>query len=119
MEEQHERRNVGEIELEDDQPSRNSGQTGLEREEYEIDIVEISHRDWIESLKTSEESTQSQSQWPRMPKVPQMLRGPQDFKKFYEQRLFSFSPYHHGKPHLCPGEMIKPLCAQQFLGDSN
>ena len=113
MEEQHERRNVGEIELEDDQPSRNSGQTGLEREEYEIDIVEISHRDWIESLKTSEESTQSQSQWPRMPKVPQMLRGPQDFKKFYEPRVISIGPYHHGEPNLGPVEMIKLPCAQK------
>ncbi|WKA02830.1 hypothetical protein VitviT2T_020983 [Vitis vinifera] len=84
MEEEQERRNVGEIELEGGQPSRNSGHTGLEPEEHRIDIVEISHRDWIESLRTAEESTRSQSQWPRIPKVPQMLRGTQDFKKFYE-----------------------------------
>ena len=84
MEEEQERRNVGEIELEGGQPSRNSGHTGLEPEEHRIDIVEISHRDWIESLKRAGESTLFQSQWPRMPKVPQMLRETQDFKKFYE-----------------------------------
>ena len=118
MEEQQERRNVGEIELEGGQPSRNSGHTGLEPEEHRIDIVEISHRDWIESLRTAEESTRSQSQWPRIPKVPQMLRGTQDFKKFYEPRLISIGPYHHGKPYLHAGEIIKRLCARKFLGDS-
>ncbi|KAL6324737.1 hypothetical protein AAG906_017077 [Vitis piasezkii] len=117
MEEQQERRNVGE--KEGGQPIRNSGPTGLEPEEHRIDIVEISHRDWIESLRTAEESTQSQSQWPRIPKVPQMLRGTQDFMKFYAPRLISIGPYHHGKPDLGPGEIIKRQCAQKFLADSN
>ncbi|WKA02831.1 hypothetical protein VitviT2T_020984 [Vitis vinifera] len=118
MEEQQERRNIGEIELEGSQPSRNSGQTGLEPEEHRIDIVEISPRvkNWIEFPKNAEESTQSQ--WPRLPKAPHMLRGTQDFKKLYEPRVISIGPYHHGKPHLHPGEMIKPLCAQNFLADS-
>ena len=116
MEGQQER--IGEIEPVGGQPSRNSGQTGLEPEEYRIDIFEISHRNWIESLRTAEESTRSQSQWPRIPKVPQMLRGTQDFKKFYEPRLISIGPYHHGKPHLHAGEIIKRLCARKFLADS-
>ncbi|RVW20188.1 UPF0481 protein [Vitis vinifera] len=112
MEEQQDRRNVGEIEPEGGQPSRNSGQTGLETEEHRI---EISDRDWIESLRTAGESTQ----WPRIPKVPHMLRGTQDFKKFYEPRVISIGPYHHGKPDLGRVEMIKPPCAQKFLADSN
>ena len=121
MEEQQERRNVGEIELEGCQPSRNSGQTGLEPEEHRIDSVEISPRVkiWIESLKNAEKSTQSQSSWPRIPKVPHILRGTQDFKKLYEPRVISIGPYHHGKPHLRPGEMIKPLYAEQFLAGIN
>ena len=119
MEGQQERRNVGEIEPVGGQPSRNSGQTGLEPEEHTIDIVEISDEDWIKSLRTAEESTQSQSQWPRIPKVPQMLRRTQDFKKFYELRVISIGPYHHGEPDLGPVEMIKPPCARKFLADSN
>ncbi|KAJ9681928.1 hypothetical protein PVL29_018019 [Vitis rotundifolia] len=120
MEEQQERRNVREIELEGGQPSRNNGQTGLEPEEHRIDIVEISPRvkNWIESLKKAEESTQSQSQWRRITKVPWLLRGTQDFKKLCEPRVISIGPYHHGKSHLHPGEMIKPLCARNFLDDS-
>ncbi|XP_034707144.1 putative UPF0481 protein At3g02645 [Vitis riparia] len=104
MEEQQGRRNVnGERELEGGQPSRNSGQTGHEPED----------------LKKAEESTQSQSQWRRITKVPQLLRGTQDFKKLYEPRVISIGPYHHGKPHLHPVQMIKPLCARNFLADSN
>ncbi|RVW83097.1 UPF0481 protein [Vitis vinifera] len=85
MEEQQERKNVGEIELEGGQPSRNSGQIGLDIEEHRIDVV----------------------------------INPRDFKKLYEPRVISIDPYHHGKPHLHPGEMIKPLCARTFLADSN
>ncbi|KAJ9682630.1 hypothetical protein PVL29_018535 [Vitis rotundifolia] len=117
MEKQQEKRNVGE--KKGGLPSRNSGQTGPEPKEHRIDINEISPRvkNWIGSLKKIEERTQSQTQWPRTPKIPQMLRGTQDFKKFYEPRVISIGPYHHGKPHLDPVEMIKPLCARNFLDD--
>ncbi|XP_034706328.1 UPF0481 protein At3g47200-like [Vitis riparia] len=101
MEGQQER--IGEIEPVGGQPSRNSGQTGLEPEQHTIDIDEISDGDWIKSLRTAEESTQ----WPRTPKVPQMLR------------VISIGPYHHGKPDLGRVEMIKPPCAKKFLADSN
>ena len=62
MEEQKERRNVGE--KEGVQPSRNSGQSGPEPREHRIDIVEISPRvkNWIEAFKKAEERTQSQTQ---------------------------------------------------------
>ncbi|KAJ9681932.1 hypothetical protein PVL29_018023 [Vitis rotundifolia] len=99
MEEQQERRNVGERELEGDQPSRNSGETGPEPKEHRIDIVEINPtvENWNWFVQKAKERIQSQSQWPRIPKAPQMLRGTQDFKKFYEPR---------------------PLYAEQFLADS-
>ncbi|RVW83120.1 UPF0481 protein [Vitis vinifera] len=99
----------------------NSAQTGLEPEQHGIDIVEISPRvkNWIESLKKAAESSQSQSQWPRIPMVPQLLRGTQDFKKLYEPSVISIGPYHHGKRHLYQGEMIKPRYVQKFLDDSN
>ena len=117
-EHQERRRNVGE--KEGGQPSRNSGQTGLEPEEHMIDSVEISPRVkiWIESLKNAEKSTQSQSSCSRIPKVPQLLRGTRDFKKVYEPRVISIGPYHHGKPHLQPVETIKLQCAGEFLADS-
>ena len=48
-------------------------------------------------------------------KGSQMLRRTQDFEKFYEPMVISFGPYHHGKPHLQQGEMLKYLFAQSFL----
>ena len=119
MEKQQKGRNVGE--KEGAQPSRNSGETGPEPKEHRIDIIEISPKveNWIGSVEKAEERTQSQTQWPRIPKVPHILRGIQDFEKLYEPRVISFGPYHHGKSHLHPVEMIKPLCAKKFLADSN
>ncbi|KAL6324001.1 hypothetical protein AAG906_006272 [Vitis piasezkii] len=107
-----ERRNIEE--KEGGQPSRNNGETGPEPKQHRIDIVEINPRvkNWNRLVQKAKERIQSQSQWPRIPKVPQMLRGTQDFKKFYEPRVISLGPYHHGNPHLRPGEMIKPLYTQ-------
>ncbi|KAL6324734.1 hypothetical protein AAG906_017074 [Vitis piasezkii] len=72
MEEQQERRNVGEIELEGGQPIRNSGQTGPELREHRMDIVEISPRvkNWIGSFKKQK-------------------KGTQNIKKIYEPRVIS------------------------------
>ncbi|XP_034707937.1 UPF0481 protein At3g47200-like [Vitis riparia] len=118
MEEQQERRNVGE--KEGDQPSRNSGETGPEPKEHRIDVeINPTVENWNRIVQKAKERIPSQSQWPRLPKVPHMLRGTQDFKKLYEPRVISIGPYHHGKPHLHPGEMIKPLYAEQFLAGSN
>ncbi|RVW60506.1 hypothetical protein CK203_111814 [Vitis vinifera] len=54
MENQQERRNVGE--KEGGLPSRNSGQTGPEPKEHRIDINEISPRvkNWIGGLRKTE-----------------------------------------------------------------
>ena len=116
MEKQQKGRNVGE--KEGAQPSRNSGETGLEPKEHRNEINEISRRMkiWIGSVQKAEEKTKPHYQWPRIPKVPLMLRGTWDFEKFYEPRVISFGPYHHGKPQLHPMEMIKPLMRQNIPG---
>ncbi|KAJ9681931.1 hypothetical protein PVL29_018022 [Vitis rotundifolia] len=121
MEEKQERRSVGDVELEGGQSSRNSGETGPEPKEHRIDVVETNPtvKNWDRFVQKAKERIQSQSQWPRIPKVPQMLRGTRDFKKLYEPRVISLGPYHHGKRHLRLGEMIKPVCTQKFLDDSN
>ncbi|KAJ9695439.1 hypothetical protein PVL29_010754 [Vitis rotundifolia] len=120
MEEGQTRRSVAAEE--GDQPSRNSSQTGPEPLRQIIDIDKISPRpeDWFASVLDAERTDQSETQWVRrrIPKVPQMLRRTQDFEKFYEPRVISFGPYHHGKPHLHQGEMLKPLFAQSFLAVS-
>ncbi|KAJ9682628.1 hypothetical protein PVL29_018533 [Vitis rotundifolia] len=82
-------RNVKEIELEGGQPSRDSGQTGLKPDEHGINIVEISPRvkNWFESLKKAEESTQSQ--WLRIPKAH--LHEGEMIKPRYAQKFLADS----------------------------
>ncbi|WKA02812.1 hypothetical protein VitviT2T_020965 [Vitis vinifera] len=118
MEGQQERRNVGE--KEGGQPSRNSGQTGPESKERRIDIVEISHKvkNWIESLKKCRRKDSISKSMAKDTKGSSHAEGDPGFQQIYEPRVISISPYHHGKPHLHPGEMIKPLCAPNFLDDS-
>ncbi|RVW62304.1 UPF0481 protein [Vitis vinifera] len=62
--------------------------------------------------KQEQRKHSSQSSWPRIPKVPQLLRGTHDFERLYEPRVISIGPYHHGKPHLQPVETIKLQYAQ-------
>ncbi|RVW62313.1 hypothetical protein CK203_061540 [Vitis vinifera] len=95
MEGQQERRNVGE--KEGGQPSRNSGQTGPSLRSIGLTLLKSVLRD-----------TKGSSH----------AEGDPGFQQIYEPRVISISPYHHGKPHLHPGEMIKPLCAPNFLDDS-
>ena len=66
----------------------------------------------------SKRSQLSESKWPRIPKVPQMLRGSKDFKKRFEPRVFSVGPYHHHKPQLKPAEMLKRQLTKHFIQDS-
>lgn len=112
------------LSLEGGQQSRNSHQTDHNRlEEHRIDVVEISTRvkDWIESVKFAKDegSSESQPQWPTMSKVPEVLRTTtRDPKKYYEPRVISIGPYHHGKPHLQAAEKIKARCTKEFLTNS-
>ena len=75
-------------------------------------------RNWIGYAgKAKERRTTSLSQpsWPCIPKLPHLLRGTKDFKKFFQPKVISIGPYHHGKPRLHSMEKIKPLVAQEFL----
>ena len=90
-----------------------------EIEEHRID-VEISDRvrNWIGypgKAKVRRTTSLSQPSWPCIPKVPHLLRGTKDFKKFFQPKVISIGPYHHGKPYLHSVEKIKPLVAQEFL----
>lgn len=114
MEEWETRRNVA---------AEEGGQPSGPAKEHSMDAHGFSPRleRWFNSMVYAEERTQfmySQTRWGKIPKVPQMLRHTQDFEKFYEPRVISFGPYHHGKPHLLQGEMLKPLCGRRFLRDS-
>ncbi|KAL6336921.1 hypothetical protein AAG906_036235 [Vitis piasezkii] len=66
----------------------------------------------------SERSQLSETKWPRIPKVPHMLRRTKDFKILFEPRVVSVGPYHHHKHDLRAAEMLKRLMAKRFILES-
>ena len=72
--------------------------------------------------KYSAKSTTTESserKWPRIPRVPQMLRGNKDFKMLFEPRVISLGPYHHHKSELRPAELLKREMTKQFIVESS
>ncbi|KAF3972875.1 hypothetical protein CMV_003663 [Castanea mollissima] len=52
------------------------------------------------------------------PKVPPMLRKGKRSKEYFDPRIFSFGPYHHGKPELQEGETLKTKLMLEFIKES-
>ncbi|XP_034693216.1 UPF0481 protein At3g47200-like [Vitis riparia] len=63
----------------------------------------------------SKRSQLSETKWPRIPKVPHMLRRTKDFKILFEPRVVSVGPYHHHKHDLRAAEMLKRIMAKRFI----
>ncbi|XP_057983593.1 UPF0481 protein At3g47200-like [Malania oleifera] len=80
-------------------------------------IEEVPREEWIRSITESNlPSELPQKIW----RVPQMLREQTSIKnyeleKFFEPRVVSIGPYHHGKPKLNLMEELKPNFACQFV----
>ncbi|XP_057982243.1 UPF0481 protein At3g47200-like [Malania oleifera] len=66
----------------------------------------------------SESNVQSELP-PKIRRVPQMLREQtsikKEFEKFFEPRVVSIGPYHHGNPKLKLMEELKPKFAHRFV----
>ncbi|KAJ9695443.1 hypothetical protein PVL29_010758 [Vitis rotundifolia] len=97
-----------------------------QRERTRIDIVvednasssrEKRFKSVMGGPEDSKRSQLSETKWPRIPKVPQMLRGTKDFKKQFEPRVVSVGPYHHHKQELKAAEMLKRQMTKQFIRD--
>ncbi|KAJ9682631.1 hypothetical protein PVL29_018536 [Vitis rotundifolia] len=106
MEEQQEKRNIGE--KEGCQPSRNSGQTSPKPKELRIDTVEMNPtvKNW-NRLSMANDTKGSLD-----------AEGDLGFQEIIQTEgnfIGSLPPWQ--APPL-PGEMIKPLCAEKFVADS-
>ncbi|GMN55502.1 hypothetical protein TIFTF001_024618 [Ficus carica] len=55
---------------------------------------------------------------PKIQKVPFVLRGRKKFDKYYEPRVVSVGPIHHGKRNLRLSEQYKPKLAARFIRES-
>ena len=57
----------------------------------------------------------NKSRYVSCPKVPPILRNDERSKEFYDPKIVSFGPYHHGKPELRAVETIKTKVMQEFI----
>ena len=57
----------------------------------------------------------NKSQKVRCPKVPPILRNEKRSKEYYDPKIVSFGPYHHGKAELRAAETIKRQVMQKFI----
>ena len=61
----------------------------------------------FEAVKKAGENAKNHSPSPKMQKVIFLLRDQEDFKKYYEPRVVSLGPIHHGKEKYKLGEKVQ------------
>ncbi|KAM4079975.1 hypothetical protein ACJW30_09G157000 [Castanea mollissima] len=82
-------------------------------------LIETSQNNTLETrLREAEENAKNQSQTPKIQKVIFLLRDNNDFNKYYEPKVVSLGPIHHGKPNYQLGENYKLLLTNKFIEDS-
>ena len=95
-------------------------------EEAETQSISIPTTSLMARFKTVNEAaeeneknkSQSQSLTPKIQKVIFLLRDPKDFDKYYEPRVVSLGPIHHGKERYQLGEKYKLVLTSEFLKGS-
>ena len=96
--------------------SRSSGITE-EPQAHSISI-ETSQNNTLEArLREAEENAKNQST-PKIQKVIFLLRDNNDFNKYYEPKVVSLGPIHHGKPNYQLGENYKLRLTNEFIKGS-
>jgi hypothetical protein len=69
-------------------------------------------------VKEAEENAKNQSTTPKIQKVIFLLRDQKDFDKYYEPRVVSLGPIHHGKEKYQLGEKYKLVLTSEFVKGS-
>jgi hypothetical protein len=69
-------------------------------------------------VKEAEENAKKQSTTPKIQKVIFLLRDQKDFEKYYEPRVASLGPIHHGKEKYKLGEKYKLVLTSEFVKGS-
>ena len=101
------------------------GERSSDSEEAETQSISISLKarfktvnEAAEENKKNKSQSQSQSPTPKIQKVIFLLRDTKDFEKYYEPRVVSLGPIHHGKEKYQQGEKYKLLLTSEFVKGS-
>ena len=100
--------------------TREAGETSSSAtEEAQIHSISIQTSSTLEArfetVKKVGEDVKNHSPSPKIQKVMFLLRDQQDFKKYYEPRVVSFGPIHHGYEKYQLGERYKLLLTYEFV----
>ncbi|XP_030924546.1 UPF0481 protein At3g47200-like [Quercus lobata] len=91
-------------------------------EEVQTQNIAIETTKLEERFKTVMEARKnsvSQSRTPKIQKVIFLLRDHKDFKKYFEPRMVSLGPIHHGKENYQLAEKHKLVLTSEFIKDSS
>lgn len=90
-----------------------------ERNEYGADwpIKEVTY---LRSILHNEDQliNKDEPQKVPCPKVPPLLRKKKRSKEYYDPKIVSFGPYHHGRAELRAAETIKTKVAREFISEN-
>jgi hypothetical protein len=114
-------RKVNVVRTEAGQTSRGND---ADRETQRSSIVEVQVREkdsprqqWLDELeKAGDEADQKTG--PKIQKVPSLLRDNEKVAKYFEPRVVSLGPIHHGKPKYQKAEKYKLRLASAFVKES-
>ncbi|KAG6618137.1 hypothetical protein I3842_Q125400 [Carya illinoinensis] len=102
-----------------------AGETSRRRQSIEIDEEASStskmRKENLEKLKEAGANIKRNSAaktTPKIQKVPALLRGHENFKKYFEPRVVSLGPIHHGNKEYQAAEDFKLGMASEFVEDS-
>uniref|UniRef100_A0A2N9EV22 Uncharacterized protein n=1 Tax=Fagus sylvatica TaxID=28930 RepID=A0A2N9EV22_FAGSY len=97
------------------------GERSSDSEEAETQSISISLKARFKTVNEAAEENKknkSQSPTPKIQKVIFLLRDTKDFEKYYEPRVVSLGPIHHGKEKYQLGEKYKLLLTSEFVKGS-
>ena len=69
-------------------------------------------------VREAGKNVKNKSPMPKIQKVIFLLRNDKDFEKYYEPRVISLGPIHHGKPKYQLGEKYKLVLTSEFIESS-
>ncbi|KAM4091701.1 hypothetical protein ACJW30_09G156400 [Castanea mollissima] len=95
-----------------------SGGATEEAQVHSISIETSTLEARFETVKKAGENAKNHSSSPKIQKVIFLLRDQEDFKKYYEPRVVSLGPIHHGKEKYKLAEEYKLLLTYEFVNGS-
>ncbi|KAL4607587.1 hypothetical protein ACB092_09G186300 [Castanea dentata] len=72
----------------------------------------------FETVREAGKYEKNKSPMQKIQKVTFLLRNDKDFEKYYEPRVISLGPIHHGKPKYQLGEKYKLVLTSEFIESS-